>query len=101
MRPADVNGKMIDTVTNFEFPEVRIIHNDEDAAEWKATRAYPHIVYCPKCFNTYVSNREWIINGYIDKAEFCPHCGQPMSDDDGYLTYTGDDEEETEDGTAQ
>lgn len=47
---------------------------------WLETDAYPHHVYCSVCYKTYLNNREWIKNGYVEPAEYCPHCGAKMDE---------------------
>lgn len=47
--------------------------------EWKTTDAFPHRVYCSKCFRTYVPNDRWQI--WVDNElprNYCPNCGAKM-----------------------
>lgn len=44
---------------------------------WLLTDAYPHRMYCSKCFCTAVPNVE-ILKQWGMEYEFCPHCGAPM-----------------------
>ena len=51
--------------------------------KWKTTDAFPHRVYCSRCFRTYVPNDRWQI--WVDKPgegglerNYCPSCGAKM-----------------------
>ena len=46
--------------------------------EWKITKAYPHKVYCGKCFKTY-AQENWEVwkDGSLPR-NFCPNCGADM-----------------------
>ena len=44
---------------------------------WLLTDAYPHRMYCSKCFCTAVPNVEFLKQWGME-YEFCPHCGAPM-----------------------
>lgn len=50
--------------------------------EWLRGDAYPHHIYCSKCFKTYIPNDEWDMWKFNDNLSlprnFCPNCGAPM-----------------------
>lgn len=53
--------------------------NEMPCANWKVSNTYPHNVYCDRCYKTFVNNREWLDEGHIQFAEYCPHCGAKMN----------------------
>ena len=44
---------------------------------WKQTDAYPHWLYCLKCYKRIVPNAEWI-EDYNVPTNYCPNCGAKM-----------------------
>ena len=46
--------------------------------EWKITEAYPHKVFCDKCYKTY-AQENWEVwkDGSLPR-DFCPNCGAKM-----------------------
>lgn len=51
---------------------------ERSQGEWKTTKAYPHKVYCGKCFKTYAQgNWEVWKDGSLPR-NFCPNCGADM-----------------------
>lgn len=46
--------------------------------EWKITDAYPHKVYCDKCYKSY-AQENWEVwkDGSLPR-DFCPNCGAKM-----------------------
>ena len=47
-------------------------------SKWKITEAYPHKVYCAKCFKTY-AQENWEVwkDGSLPR-KYCPNCGAIM-----------------------
>lgn len=52
--------------------------NQRPQGEWKITDAYPHKVYCDRCFKTY-AQENWEVwkDGSLPR-NFCPNCGAEM-----------------------
>lgn len=44
---------------------------------FKTTDAYPHRVYCSKCYHTILPNVEWV-ELYGLNINWCPNCGVPL-----------------------
>lgn len=51
---------------------------ERPTGEWKITEAYPHKVYCDKCYKTY-AQENWEVwkDGSLPR-DFCPSCGAKM-----------------------
>ena len=46
---------------------------------WVHTVAYPHKVFCSRCFKTYLRNEDWAEQlGITLHPDFCLHCGADM-----------------------
>ena len=45
--------------------------------KWERTDAYPHRIYCSRCYKTYISNDEWL-ERWEFPMNFCPECGADM-----------------------
>lgn len=47
-------------------------------SKWKITEAYPHKVYCAKCYKTY-AQENWEVwkDGSLPR-NYCPNCGAKM-----------------------
>ena len=50
------------------------MEKEEKRLCWMVTDAYPHRVYCPKCFKTNVWNEE-ILFAMNDYPSYCMWCG--------------------------
>ena len=46
-------------------------------SQWRQTDAYPHRLYCLKCYKSIVPNVEWI-ELYNISTNYCPNCGAKM-----------------------
>lgn len=58
--------------------------NEPKRGEWMLTDAFPHRVFCSKCYKTYVPNDRWQI--WVDNElprNYCPNCGAKMEVQDG------------------
>lgn len=81
----DIFGENMKEISYKEAAEI-LRRSDVELVEhghWKETDAYPHRVYCSKCFITFVSNLDWLMSngGPIRNAERCPHCGAYMDEE--------------------
>lgn len=45
--------------------------------EWKMTDAYPHRLYCLRCYRSIVPNVK-LIDKYSIPTDYCPNCGAKM-----------------------
>lgn len=45
--------------------------------KWLYTDAYPHWMYCDRCYKRIVPNKEWI-ELYNIPTNYCPHCGADL-----------------------
>lgn len=49
----------------------------DDIYEWFITDAYPHHLYCSKCYKTILPNIE-ILEQLSISLNYCPNCGAKM-----------------------
>lgn len=72
----DVRQDMINRIRRMPSAEPR-----RESGNWLITDAYPHKVYCSKCFAT-IAQKNWHIweDGSLPR-KFCPNCGADMRGD--------------------
>lgn len=71
---ADVARNRIDIwIDNVPTADVREVRH----GKWLLTGAYPHWLYCDKCYKRIVPNAEWV-ETYNIPTNYCPYCGARM-----------------------
>lgn len=68
----DAEGECYEEITSCKFYE------PARRGRWEITEAYPHRVYCSKCYKTYAQT-SWAVweDGSLPR-KYCPNCGARM-----------------------